>query len=50
MVDEVERGCYNEWLFCSLFGQCISLIISDDVCVGFDFGDVRIVGLDEWEA
>ena len=44
MSDKVERGLYNAGLFCSLFGQFISLIISNDVCVGFDFaeGDIMV--------
>ena len=43
MADEVERGFYNAGLFCSLFGQFISLVISNDVCVGSDFADGDIV-------
>ena len=42
-ADEVERGFYNASLFCSLFGQLINLVISNDVCVGFDFVDGDIV-------
>ena len=47
MVDEVERGYYNEWLLCSLFGQFLSLVISNNVCVGTDLtnGDIVVGGL-----
>ena len=46
MANEVERGFYNVRLFYSLFGQFISLVISNDVCMGFDFadGDIVVVG------
>jgi hypothetical protein len=40
MVDEVEMGLYNMGFSCSLFGHIIGLVISNDVCVGFDFADV----------
>ena len=43
MADVVERGFYNAGLFYSLFGQFISLVISNDVCVGSDFADGDIV-------
>ena len=43
VADEVERGFYNVGLLCSLFGQFINLVISNDVCVGFDFADGNIV-------
>ena len=43
MANEVERGFYNAGLFCSLFGQIISLITSNDVCVGSKFADGGIV-------
>ena len=46
MVNEVERDFHNAWLFSSLFGQFISLVVSDDVYVGFDFadGDIAVRG------
>ena len=34
-------GCLG--LLCSLFGQFISLVISNDLCVGSDFADGDIV-------
>ena len=42
MANEVERGFYNAGLFCSLFGQFINLVVSNDVCVGFDFVDCDV--------
>ena len=46
MANEVERGFYNAALFSSLLGQFIILIVSNDVCVSFDFadGDVVVAG------
>lgn len=43
MANEVERGFYNAGLFCSLFGQFISLVILNNVCMGSDFADSDIV-------
>ena len=43
MVDEVERGFYNAGFLCFLFGQFNNLVISNDVCVGFEFVDDDIV-------
>ena len=44
MVNEVEKGFYNAGLFYSLFGQFISLAVSNDVCVGSDlaYGDIVV--------
>ena len=39
MADEVERSFYSAWLFCSLLGHFHSLVISNDVCVAFEFVD-----------
>ena len=39
MVDEVERGTYNAGLFYTLFSQFFNIVVSNDVCVGFDFVD-----------
>ena len=40
------KGSYNVGLLCSLFGQFVSLIIFDDVCVGTDIvgGDIVVRG------
>ena len=43
MADKVERGFYNARLLCSLFGQFISLVISNDDCVGSNFADGYIM-------
>ena len=43
MTNEVERAFYNARLLCSLFGKFISLVISNDVCVGSNFADGDIV-------
>ena len=43
MADEVERVDQNAGLFCSLFGQFMSLVISSDVCVSSNFADGDIV-------
>ena len=43
MADAVERGFYNAGLFCSMFSQFISHVISNNVCVGSDFADRDIV-------
>ena len=37
------KGFYTASLLYSLFGQVISLVISNDVCVGFDFANDDIV-------
>ena len=44
MGDEVEWGFSNAGLLCSLFGQFISIIVSNDVCVGSNFavGDIVV--------
>ena len=41
----VER-CYNAGLFYSLLGRFISLVMSNDVCMGPDFvdGDIMVGG------
>jgi hypothetical protein len=39
MADEVKRSFCNAWYFCSLFGQFISLVVSNDVCVSSDVAD-----------
>ena len=49
MADEVGRGFYNARLFCSLFGQFISLVISNVVCVGLGFADGDIVVRGFWQ-
>jgi hypothetical protein len=36
MDNEVEKGFHNAGLLCSLFGHFINLVISNNVCVGFD--------------
>ena len=40
------KGFYNAWLCLLLVGQFINLVISKDVCVGFDFayGDTVVGG------
>jgi hypothetical protein len=43
MANEMEKGSYNVGLLCSLFGQFINLIISNDVCVASDFAYCDIV-------
>jgi hypothetical protein len=43
MADEVKRSFYSVGLFCSLFGHFHSLVISNDVCVAFDFVDGNIM-------
>ena len=43
MADEVEKGYYNMGRFYSLFRQFISLVISNDDCMGSDFADDDIV-------
>ena len=43
MVVKVAKNFYNVRSFCSLFGQFINLVVSNDVCAGYDFGDGDIV-------
>ena len=45
MVDEVEMSFYDMGFLCSLFGHIIGLVISNDVCVGFDHAYVIL----RWE-
>ena len=44
MANEVESGFYNAGCFAPwLFRHFINLVISNDVCVHFDFADGDIV-------
>ena len=43
MADEVERGVQDAGLFHPLFDQFINLVISNDVCVSFNFVDGDIM-------
>ena len=43
MANEVERDFYIVRFFYSLFGQCTSLVVSYDVCVGSYYTNDDIV-------